>query len=83
MSKKKDKKQKEKVVYYDDNSTVADMSNVTRMGQKKPSPPPLRRRSTFKEKWRTYWSAVKMMFLPMCVVLLALGILFLIIMLFT
>ena len=78
MSKKKEKKQK--VVYYDDNSTIADMSNVPRAGQKKPSgdPPP---RSTFKEKWKTYISAVKMMLLPMCVVLFVLAVLFLILML--
>ena len=78
MSKKKKKKQK--VVYYDDNSTIADMSNVPRAGQKKPSgvPPP---RSTFKEKWKTYISAVKMMLLPMCVVLFVLAVLFLILML--
>lgn len=35
MSKKKKKKKKEKVVYYDDNSTISDMSQVTRIGQKK------------------------------------------------
>ena len=32
----KKKKDTEKVVYYDDNSTIADMSNVTRLGQRKP-----------------------------------------------
>lgn len=80
MGKNKKKKNKEKVIYYDDNSTIADMSNVTRIGQRKPNPPPVpRRRSTFKEKWRTYWSAVKMMLFPMFMVLLALGILYLII----
>ncbi|MFR1554263.1 MAG: hypothetical protein ACLSTV_06230, partial [Coriobacteriales bacterium] len=61
MSKKKKKKKKEKVVYYDDNSTISDMSQVTRIGQKKPSAPPAepRRKSTFGEKWKTYWSAVR------------------------
>ncbi|MFQ9739048.1 MAG: hypothetical protein ACLR06_16015 [Christensenellaceae bacterium] len=34
MSKKKKKKKKEKVIYYDDNSTISDMSQVTRIGQK-------------------------------------------------
>ena len=33
------KKKKEKVTYYDDNSTISDMSNVTRIGQKNPPPP--------------------------------------------
>lgn len=74
MSKKK-KKKKEKVIWYDDGSTIADMSNVTKIGQKtspqKPQPQP-RRVSTAKEKWRTYWKAVKMMLMPMCVVLLVL-----------
>ena len=77
----KKKKDTEKVVYYDDNSTIADMSNVTRLGQRKPkeqSPYP-RRKSTFKEKWRTYWSAVKMMLFPTLIALLALGIVYLII----
>ena len=46
MSKKENKKKKEKkekVTYYDDNSTLVDMSNVTRTGKKKeprPSKPP-------------------------------------------
>lgn len=82
MGKKKSKKNKEKVVYYDDNSTIVDMSNVTRIGQKNPAPPPPpRRKSTFGEKWRTYWSAVKMMLFPMFIVLLGLTVLYLIIML--
>ena len=82
MGKKKSKKNKEKVVYYDDNSTIVDMSNVPRMGQKNPSPPPPpRRKSTFGEKWKTYWSAVRMMLFPMFIVLLGLTVLYLIIML--
>ena len=80
MGKNKKKKSKEKVVYYDDNSTIADMSNVTGLkGKKPPQSPYPRRRTTFKEKWRTYWSAVKMMLFPMFMVLLALGIIYLII----
>ena len=79
MSKKKKKKKKEKVIYYDDNSTISDMSQVTRIGQKKPSAPPAepRRKSTFGVKWKTYWSAVRRMLLPMCVVLLILLLLYL------
>ena len=62
------KKKKEKIVYYDDNSPIADMSAVNRSGKKKPPPPP-RRQSTAKEKWQTYWTAVKTMFVPMLFVL--------------
>ena len=77
---KKKKKDTEKVVYYDDNSTIVDMSEVPRFGQKKASPPPSpRRKSTFKEKWKTYWSAVRMMLFPLFIALLALTILYLII----
>lgn len=84
MGKKKKKTKKEKVVYYDDNSTIVDMSNVTRIGQRQPNPPPVpRRRSTFKEKWKTYWSAVRMMLLPLLIALLGLGALYLIIRLVT
>ena len=65
------KKKKEKVVWYDDNSTVSDMSNVGRGGEKKKSTQPSqpKRYSTARDKWNTYWSAVKMMFLPMCIAL--------------
>lgn len=80
MSKKK-KNKKEKVIYYDDNSTIADMSEVTGIGRKKPSQP--KSSSTFKEKWKTYWAAVRMMLIPMFIVLAALAALFLLILLFT
>ena len=33
--------------------------------------------STFKEKWRTYWTTVKMMVIPLCVALLIMGALYL------
>ncbi|MBQ9081776.1 MAG: OadG family protein [Clostridia bacterium] len=74
MSKNK-KQKKENVVYYDDNSTIADMTYVTRDGKPKPKKPvqPVPQTS----KWQTYWSAVKMMFIPMCVVLLVLGVIYL------
>ncbi len=73
---KKEKKKKEKVIYVDDGRTIADMSNVN--GLKKPKgntqgqvPEYLGntrgRKSTYKDRWNTYWSAVKMMFLPMLV----------------
>lgn len=63
MGKKKIKK--EKVIYIDDGRTIADMSGVsggmdwTRKGTT----------SSPKDIWRTYWSAVKMMFKPMLVVI--------------
>ena len=77
----KKKKDVEKVVYYDDNSTIADMSNVTRLGQRKPKEksPNLRRPSTFKDKWGTFWSAFKMMLVPTLIALTALAILYLIV----
>ena len=60
------KKQKnEKVIYVDDGRSLADMSGVsggldwTKKGTSSP----------VSEIWRTYWSAVKMMFKPMLVVI--------------
>ena len=62
---KKNKEKKEKITYIDDGRTIADMSAL-----------PDRNRwlktgttSSFKDIWRTYWSAVRMMFKPMLVVL--------------
>lgn len=76
---KKQKKQKEKIVYYDDNSPIADMSAVNKSGKRQPPPPP-RVQSTAREKWNTYWGAVKRMFLPMLFVLGIIGILYLLMM---
>ena len=56
----KEKKKREKVVWVDDGRTIADMSNLpqraswTRQGTS----------SSFKEIWRTYWLATKMMIKP-------------------
>jgi hypothetical protein len=82
MAKQKNKKtqkpKKEKVIYYDDNSTIADMSKVGRKGQNQTPPTPshqdpnmrkVKPYSTGRDKWNTYWSAVKMMFVPMLIVL--------------
>ena len=69
------KKKKEKIIYYDDNSTLVDMSSVNRKGQPRP-PREQKPRSTFREKWDTYWSAVRMMIIPMCITLLIIGALF-------
>lgn len=58
MSEKKNKKQK--ITYIDDGRTIADMSvlpqrsSLTKGGTV----------SSFKDIWRTYWQATKMMFLP-------------------
>lgn len=71
------KKKKEKIKYIDDGRTIADMSNVRsgpRLGGKKayrPSP-------KFKDVWKTYWGAVKMMFMPMLVVIVALCIIYMV-----
>jgi len=53
-------KKKEKIVYIDDGRTIADMSGVTAGPRMAKTPS----RSTAKEKWQTYWAAVKMMLLP-------------------
>ncbi len=68
---KKEEKKKEKVVYYDDGRTLADMSGVGR-------PRSQGSKSTFREKWNTYWAAVKMMLIPMAIVVGILVIMYLI-----
>ncbi len=58
MSEKKTKKQK--ITYIDDGRTIADMSNL-------PSRVQWAKRGTtssFKDIWRTYWQATKMMLKP-------------------
>ena len=65
-------KKKEKVTYIDDGRTLADMSGVTGgFTTRKPL-----YRASFKEQWKTYWSAVKMMFVPMLVAIAALCIIY-------
>lgn len=61
MKNKKKKSEKPKVVYIDDGSTIADMSAL--------GGSPTRRRSTFKEQFKTYIDTVKLMFVPMLIVL--------------
>ena len=61
MKNKKKKSEKSKVIYIDDGSTIADMSAI---GGSRP-----RRRSTFKEQFKTYIDTVKLMFVPMLIVL--------------
>lgn len=66
---KKEKKKKEKITYIDDGRTIADMSALperhawTKRGTS----------SSFREIWRTYWSATRMMLKP---TLVAVGFLF-------
>jgi len=75
---KKNKKKKTKVVYIDDGSSLADMSGVSgrsRRASRTPGSP----RASFKEQWRTYTDAVKMMFLPMLAVLGVIALAYLII----
>ncbi len=65
VEEKKEKKKKEKITYIDDGRSFADMSGVQggfNFAKKGTSASP-------KEIWGTYWSAVKMMFKPMLVVI--------------
>lgn len=69
-------KKKEKIKYIDDGRTIADMSNVhtgRRLGSN-PYWPPLK----FKEVVKTYFSAVKMMFMPMLVVIVGLCVIYMV-----
>lgn len=70
------KKKKEKITYIDDGRTLADMSNVG--GRRISNRNPMRPGLDPKEVWKTYWSAVKMMFKPMLVVIGILCIVYLI-----
>ena len=66
------KTKKEKITYIDDGRTLADMSGISgpRMGRRLgPSP-------RFKDVWKTYWNAVRMMFLPMLATIGAICVLF-------
>ena len=71
---------KEKITYIDDGRTVADMSGLdTARGfdRKNPYTP----RPKFKEVWKTYWSAVRMMLVPMAVVVAAMAVIYLVMLL--
>lgn len=70
------KKKKEKITYIDDGRTIADMSGISsgpRLSSNSFRPAPKAR-----EVWKTYWGAVKMMFVPMLVVVCAIVILYMI-----
>lgn len=69
-------KKKDKMKYIDDGRTIADMSGV-RTGPRlssNPYRPPLK----FKEVLKTYFSAVKLMFVPMLVVIVGIIIIYMI-----
>ena len=68
-------KKKEKIRYVDDGRTLADMSGV---GRRLPKREAGRPRPDPKEVWKTYWAAVKMMFVPMLVVIVGLCIVYMI-----
>jgi len=77
------KKKKEKIIYYDDNSTISDMSGVSR-SRGKPSQKPTKqemRSVQSTSKWKTYWNAVRMMLFPTLFALAVIGVLYLLIML--
>ena len=74
----KNKKKKEKIIYYDDNSTIVDMTSVVESRKRGKTTPKAEGGNSFKDKWKTYWSTVKLMFFPMCIALLAIAIVFLI-----
>lgn len=69
-------KKKEKITYIDDGRSLADMSAVkgSRLYDRNPARP----RPSFKEVWKTYWGAVKMMFVPMLAVLGAICVIYMI-----
>ena len=70
-------KKKEKITYVDDGRTIADMSGVTG-GRSYLSRPSYVPGPSFKQAWKTYWNAVRMMFLPMLAVIGIISIAFLI-----
>lgn len=71
------KKRKEKITYIDDGRTIADMSNVG-SGSRLPSRPHYVPRAPFKEQAKTFFGAMKMMFTPMLVVIVAICVLYMI-----
>lgn len=69
-------KKKEKVKYIDDGRTIADMSGLRTGPRLKSNPyrPPLK----FMDVLKTYFSAVKMMFMPMLVVVVGICVIYMI-----
>lgn len=71
------KKKKEKVKYIDDGRTIADMSALSR-GRGMDANGYVRPPSTAKDKWKTYWSAVRSMLIPMFIAIGVITLLFLV-----
>lgn len=69
-------KKKEKVKYIDDGRTIADMSGLRNRPRLNSNPyrPPLK----FKEVVKTYFSAVKMMFVPMLLVIVGICVIYMV-----
>ena len=69
-------KKKEKIKYIDDGRTIADMSALRTSPRLRSNPyrPPLK----FKEVLKTYFSAVKMMFMPMLVVVVGICVIYMV-----
>ena len=62
------KQKKEKIIYIDDGRTIADMSNVSG-GFRNPQRPRYVPPASLGQQLKTYWNAMKMMFLPMLAVI--------------
>lgn len=73
-------RKKEKITYIDDGRTIADMSGVTGPTSFHKTNP-YRPHPKFKDVWKTYWGAVRMMLVPMAVVVGALAIIYLLMLL--
>ena len=71
------KEKKEKIIYIDDGRTIADMSGVSG-GFSRYSRPKWQPGPRFKDVWKTYWTAVKMMLRPMLVVIGGIGLIYVI-----
>ena len=69
------KPKKEKTIWIDDGRTLADMSSV---GGSRLNKHWSGSTSTAKEKWDTYWAAVRMMFVPMLTVMVAICVIYMI-----
>ena len=68
-------KKKEKVTYIDDGRTLADMSGVGRSSRLNDRNP-YRPAPKFKDVWKTYWNAVRLMLLPMLATIGAICVIF-------
>ncbi len=64
----KNKKKKEKITYIDDGRTIADMRATKKDNTKEIYGMP-KRESSFGDKMKTFFGAMRSMVLPMCIVL--------------